>query len=207
MSASDKPRIRWFTIKNLILMVVAVLVTLPILLLLAYANGRVVGEEFSPDDFSRREFEYNRPSWLPITFQGISYSSHTNSFIPSLLQNRTIAEIKPVTRWDLVSDNRMPTDSTAYDARILCRYLDLQDESGQSLWEGWNSRHPEKAKLFWPYIAKLARSGNYYLVPDLMEFAIANGGLTNEEFRVNIDQLWSRLTRQFELDLVVEIPD
>lgn len=144
-----------------------------VLFVTAYATGGRTGEEFSPDDFSRRRFSYVRPDWLPITFSGIRYETTTGPVSRTLLVDGLLVPRQGSEKhWDLVEDNRMPTDSTAYDAKILCRYLDLVDIDGQHVFERWSMNHADHAAIFWPEVARLARAGRYQDVPRLMELVL-----------------------------------
>ncbi len=143
------------------------------LFFVAWASGSTTGIEFSPDDFSRRKFSYVRPSWLPITLQGLVYQNVSDPLILWLVNK---GYVTPTTgraqKWDLVWDSRMPPDSTAYDAQILCAYLDLQDLHGTNVFLQWSQKYPDHAKILWPQVARCARAGRYTEIPQLFDFVL-----------------------------------
>lgn len=144
------------------------------LFFLALASGSTTGIEFSPDDFSRRRFSYVRPSWLPITFQGLVYQKISDPFALLLVKEGYVTPTTGRTqKWDLVWDSRMPPDSTAYDAQFLCVYLDLQDLQGSNFFEQWSLKYPDHAKILWPQVARCARAGRYRDVPKLFDFVLS----------------------------------
>ncbi len=160
------------------------------LLMFMVATGSVEGEEFSPEDFTRRRFAYVRPDWFPITLVGIEYKDVTDPFVTTLIsQGLLVPKGTANQRWDLVSDNRMPRDSTAYDAKILCRYLDLRMLSGDLVLEDWTTKHPEHAKVFWPAVARLAQAGEYPRISQIMDLVVSSNPVALEEFQAQVAQI------------------
>ena len=128
---------------------------------LIYLTGWVNGEEFCPDDFSRRHFTYCSSPILKITFRGIKYNDSTPVFEQTLFSDGFLGTPPPVKTWHLVSDSVSDNRSADFDARFLCRFLDIKDENGESIWIRWNENFPHLAKQFWPIIADLARHSLY----------------------------------------------
>jgi hypothetical protein len=160
------------------------------LLLLMVATGSVEGEEFSPDDFTRRHFSYIRPDWFPVTLSGIEYTNFTDPLVTTLVSQGLIVPTGNANqKWDLVSDNRMHRDSTAYDARILCRYLDLRMLNGDLVLDDWTTKNPEHAKVLWPAVAQLARAGEYPRISQLMESVVSGQPITLKDFQAQVTQI------------------
>jgi tetratricopeptide (TPR) repeat protein len=138
--------------------------------------GRVTGEEFSPDNFTRRQFVYWEVPLLGIQVWPIDRTDDTNDLERFLTADKLITEIKTTDaqrRWDLVQVSHGGFDQSAVgfsegEARILCSYLDAQDENKKIIWLEWSKQHQELAKILWPMVAKLARQELYVFVPDLL---------------------------------------
>lgn len=140
----------------------------PILIYLLFW-GNTTGEEFSPTDFSRRRFSYNKMPIFGIILQGVTTSDVTPVFAQALKSDGLIGQnTSQNPRWHLVSDNVSDASSSDFDAKFLTRYLDLTDENGESIWFAWNELHPDLAKKFWPVISSLAEEYLYLDVGDLM---------------------------------------
>jgi len=151
---------------------IAILIITPIIGIYLMTAGMVGGEEFCPDDFSQRNFFYNKAPWIGTTLWGLTHETKN-----SVLQKRLIADglIQPTGNktWHLVRDNTTdPNLSSAYDARILVDYLNMSDDSFQSYWDRWIDEHPKSAKIFWPAVADLARHKLYWAIPEVMRLAI-----------------------------------
>ena len=154
------------------------LVILPIALLYFSTAGLVYGEEFSPDDFRRRSFSYNVVPWFNYTLQGIDYEDVTPVLEQTLVADGLIKPSKNVKTksqiWHLVSDSQSQIDrSSDFDARILCRYLDMTEPEGENIWVVWNADHPKLSKVFWPTVSELARHQIYWAIPDVMRRALS----------------------------------
>jgi len=153
---------------------------IPIGLLMALIYGTVRGTEFSPDDFSRRDFSYQQVPWLNWTVSGIEYIDSTPELEQTLLTDRLIQRRKlaggQTKTWHLSYDSDVP-DSHACDARFLTKYLDFNDWDSKTatstpFWLKWNEEFPQSAKIFWPTIADLARREMYLSIPEVMRFAL-----------------------------------
>lgn len=168
---------------------------IPLLLVILYGIGQTSGTEFSPDDFSRRNFYYNQTPYFDWVITGKTYSDATRPFDQSLVIDGFVVPVVNVNKsrtWHLVSDSGSSESfmSAGCDARFLTSFLDLTDDEGEDYWLGWNERHPNAAKIFWPRVAELARNEMYLKIPDIMQFAM--------EYESDDAKLFSR-----ELDALV----
>ena len=145
------------------------LAAIPIGMLMLFAYGTVRGSEFSPDDFTRREFAYQQIPWLNWTVSGIEYTDITQELEQTLTTDRLIRRRTPSKgqkkTWHLYYDSAVP-DSHACDARFLTTYLDFDDWDSKTatstpFWLKWNEKFPQSAKIFWPTVADLARNEMY----------------------------------------------
>ena len=158
-------------------MLIASLVAIPIAAVVLLSMGITAGEEFSPDDFTRRRFFYNRIPIFNWTVFKKTYTDTTPNFEQDLLSNNLITAANNVPQvWHLSEDSGVEYDGlqpTECDARFLVDYLDLQGTESNSYWEQWNEKHPQLAKIFWPVVADLARHEMYLAIPDIMRMAMA----------------------------------
>ena len=140
------------------------------ILLFFLLGGYVTGEEFSPDDFSRRRFSYNQMPLFKINIWGIGYEDTTPVLEQALLNDGFIGigTAPPIKNWDLVGDSWTNELSPDLDAGLLCRVLDIKDHSNNSVWFAFNEDHPKLAAVFWPIIADMARRGLYIDASELM---------------------------------------
>ena len=188
---SSRPKRRRIILPCLLL-VAAGLVGFLVLL----SMSQVTGSEFSPDSFSLRSFSYRRIPGTRIVLNRIEYTDLDESLADYLTARKWLP---PVTgnddpRWDLVHDNRTNPASHVCDARYLTE--NLFGLSGNDL-IAWSDIHPDLAAIFWPAVAKLARSGLYWAVPELLEqLQLGENGKqpTTGSFRVAVD---AELARQF----------
>ncbi len=172
--------------------------------LVLMAAGNVVGVEFSPDDFSKRRFQFVRLPGLNWVVRGISYRDETSDFERSLGQKGLITTTSPK-NWHLCFEG-IPelTDATQpaeCDARFLVDYLNLPhgESSFKFYWEFWNDSHPELAKIYWPMIAQLARDEMYLAVPEIMEWAIRVSSLDPVPEETHFEQeLKERLAKAYQ---------
>ena len=156
------------------------LTAIPIGLIVVLMYGLVNGSEFSPDDFTRRDFSYYRVPWVGWTLSGIQYDDITPELGQTLTTLGFVKRPKSVPdepkTWHLYYDAAVP-NSYACDARFLTSYLDFTDWDSTSatstpFWIKWNEQFPESAKIFWPTVADLARNEMYLIIPDVMRFAM-----------------------------------
>lgn len=167
---SDHKKPSW-TIRVLLgLIIVLIFGSFGFLVLLSM--GFVQGEEFSPDDFSRRRFEYLRLPVLNWVLRNIEYRDLTTDFEKSLGPDGWITTT-PATTWHLYREFRDP-ESADCDARFLVGMLTIKSEGDEyeHFWEEWNNQYPELAKPFWPLVARLARDEMYLAVPEFMQLAM-----------------------------------
>lgn len=151
------------------------LILVPIGFLVLVAAGQISGQEFSPDDFSRRSFEYNQTPWFNwILFQK-TYSDQTTTLEESLvIDGFVVPVINKKKKWHLICDSGTGSRLTSHecDARFLTDYLDLTNDEGDYYWTQWNTDYPQSAKIFWPKIVDLARNQMYLKIPEVMQFAM-----------------------------------
>jgi hypothetical protein len=148
----------------------------PIAILIVMGMSAFFGEEFSPDDFSRRSFSYVQVPYLKLTIIGKSYEDTTPALEQVMVSDGLIPSVKKIPKtWHLIQDSGSTVDgypSFECDARILVDYLDLVDTEGNSCWESWNQEYPESAKIFWPLVAEMARDEMYLAIPGIMRLAL-----------------------------------
>ncbi len=204
-----KPRKR-ILLKALLILVI----TLPVVALVLFVMGMTFGEEFSPDDFSRRSFSYIRIPFFQWTVVGKQYEDTTPGLEQTMLTDGLITPVKNKRKvWHLSEDTAGTMEGyLTYDcdARFLTEYLDLLDSNSSSYWDSWNAKYPNTAKAFWPVVADLARHEMYLAVPDVMRHAMSvesDADPKQFETRLNdkaaiayldlakIDQAADRLTR------------
>ena len=186
------------------------LAAIPISMIVVLMYGSVSGSEFSPDDFTRRRFNYQRIPWLDWTVSGIEYTDTTPELEQTLMTNGLIDRRKSAgsqkKTWHLYFDSAVP-DSHACDARFLTTYLDFSDWDSQTatstpFWLTWNEQFPESAKIFWPIVADLARNEMYLIIPDVMRFAMNVTEDKPQSFQSELSKLTqARWITSGELDL------
>lgn len=137
--------------------------------------GRVSGEEFSADDFRRREFTYYQ---IPIVAYQVRPTHHRDTTPPirSFLTANGHLPKKDADdpEWDLVYDNTTKPNSPVLDASILCGYLDQVDSEFGNYWTNWSTDNKPLANELWPIVVELARLGEYLLMPDIFRAAERN---------------------------------
>lgn len=165
--------VKRFWLTTAILVAPFLLIGIFILIISVIALGTVSGTEFSPDDFSRRDFSYIRIPLLKWTVQGIDYEDVTSQIELSLVQDGFIAPQNPLS-WHLCNEGNLLVQPNEADARLLVNLLNLPiDVDGyRYYWKKWNDDQPELARVFWPVIADMARDEMYLAIPDIMTFAM-----------------------------------
>lgn len=169
---------------------------------LAYCTlmfGLVQGEEFSPNTFVRREFQYYQLPWLGWQISPISRQTKTNALETYVAAQSWVSPLPAGSsqRWDLVLATQGTVPGTQRilsqgGARILCAYLDAQRENQDLVWLEWSKKNPELAKVVWPLIVRLARDDLYVFVPDLLR--VARGESDVEKLR---SELQRRLAERY----------
>ena len=185
-------------------------------LIYLFLGGRVSGVEFSPDDFSRRQFSYNVMPIFRIPISGRRFNDVTPVFEQTLILNGFIDRGNPNPHWDLVSDSRTHRQSPDFDAQYLCRMLDLsgnQKTMVKSFWQTWNDEHPVLATQFWPLVAELARQGLYLDAASIMLNASELSSTSSDDWGPVLNRsvaesfrLWGiRLVADGEFDQAIRI--
>jgi len=163
--------------------------------------GYTTGVEFSPDDFSVRQFDYYRPFPYSIGFwKTISPAGDFDVHIRSL----SVLPKRNPTTWHLVKDNRTSIRSRNNQAIILTQYLStyLSTRSrgnSDKFWIVWSNGHSSKAKRLWPLIQAMAFDNLYLITPEVLNQAILLQDVDDQSF---IDTLRTKVAD--ELDLMSE---
>lgn len=149
--------------------------------------GHVSGEEFSPDSFERRVFEYYEIPLVHLQITPISRQDTTNSLERHLAGQKLFpVQAGPELRWDLVRARQGAQTTRHGDAGILCAYLDASDENGNLIWKTWTEKDAALAKVLWTAVDRLADQRLYLLVPDV--FALANQATDAIAFQQEVDR-------------------
>lgn len=167
----------------------SIITTVGLLLIITLATlvgGKVTGKEFSPTHFQTRSFSFReipiiRLQVTPITRS--SLSSNLTNYLRS--QNMLTIPSHPPTDWDLSTIRRGVSKPVLGDAEILTSYLELSSGKG-SVWEQWSRDNPQKAKVFWPVIQRLAERELYLMLPEL--FALADQSSDAATLQSALDQ-------------------
>ena len=156
-----------------------------------FGLGQTSGEEFSPDDLSRRSFSYNRVPYFQWTLIGKQYVDITPTLEQTLVDEGLITTVKNSPQvWHLYRDSGTSFGeykSPDCDANLLVGYLDLLHWEGDPIWDSWNKKYPESAKVFWPIVADLARNQMYLAMPDIMRLALSIGDDDPKLFSQQLD--------------------
>lgn len=183
--------------------VVGLVVTMGVVLITIAQYGLVTGEEFSAENFSRRQFTYYEIPMIGIQVWPIDRTDKTNDLERFLISEKLINEVKTSDaqrRWDLVLATHGSADGQQLvfsegQARILSSYLDAENADKKNVWLEWSKQHQELAKVVWPIVAKLARQELYVFIPDLL--LAARGAADAAEFQ----QRMNRMLAEKYLDL------
>lgn len=137
------------------------------------------GREFSPYTFRERLYSYHEFAGTSIQTSGLERENITSSCAQALKTKDLLGEFDADDdRWDLVSAVPAPENPNHIDASLLTDYLNETLPNGGSRWLLWTNNHPEKAKVFWPRVATLARRYEYTLIPPLFELALSSQNAT-----------------------------
>lgn len=169
-----------------ILGILGFILLIPFVFSVVLAQAQKEGVEFSPDDFTTRRFQYAKIEWLDWTISGLDHTDITSQFQQSLVDDLWIKPRRNMNKtWHLVSDSITTGDSPDFDARILFDYLQMP------IWSDWNDdqSNQKKAKVLWPAVATLARNYVYWAIPDLMDLAINQKSLSDQQFTQKVNQI------------------
>lgn len=159
--------------------------------------GSVEGEEFSPQNFERRQYSFY---CVPFTRWQISPTFRTSiaSSLESKLRTDRLVNTAPqgAATWDLMRVGGSLGQQTAA-AGLLGDFLDA-GMLGYT-WEEWTDKNPARAKVFWPAIQEVAELGAYELVPDLFDFASshANDATFAAELRQHLSRAYASLADDY----------
>lgn len=164
--------VRRFWVPGLLVGLLLTFALLPIGFLIIAPYALVEGEEFSPDDFSRRSFSYVQLPGVKWVLRGIEYQDVTSDIEKSLGSEGFISTT-PAKTWHLCQES-YGTQPAEADARFLVDMLKLKSQKVEYVffWQEWNENYPELAKVFWPLVAELARDEMYLVIPEFMELAM-----------------------------------
>ncbi|QEG43861.1 hypothetical protein [Roseimaritima ulvae] len=188
--------------RNLLVGVVAAVILFICVGLATLAQGKVRGTEFSPQDFSEREFVFWEIPLVHLQITPIRRSGTINP-LTSYLKAQQLIQVPPggskpsAQTWHLVKLSRGSLPRPPADAEILVNYL--EGDVG-ARWRQWTIDHPEMAKIFWPLTQKLAKRELYVLMSDL--FAITEQADTPAELRQRTGRYLQETYLQIARDLV-----
>jgi hypothetical protein len=190
-----------FVLPNWVYTVGVVLLVIAFLGGLTMLFGRVSGEEFSPHDFQRRTFSYYELPVIGVQVWPVKRFDATGDVETEIVTKKLITVTKPKDpRWDLVLGYRGSAQVADGDANILVRYLDRSTSTGGRTWLNWTTEKPKLAKVFWPWIAKLAQQELYLFMPDLFELAAAASEAKTEDvtaFEAELQRLLAQKYHDF----------
>ncbi len=162
----------FLTFRGWILIVIGALVMV-LLFASIFLNtaGLVVGEEFSPQTFSSREFHYYQIPGLKWRLSSTYVDSASGTLACSATISKHIASSVPNPRWDLISYRMGTSTEVRAEAAILVEYLRDSAWQASSPWVQWTNEHPTLAAELWPTVHGLAIHHGYSNIPELMDFA------------------------------------
>ena len=185
------------------------ILALGLLAIMVMLFGRVSGEEFSAQKFTRRTFTYYQVPFLrqqltPVSFsQSWGNSKELSTYLNSM---KLIGDVSnEEIRWDIVRLHEIGTSGSQGDAEILTKYFDQWGAFGNKTWVEWtqNKDNSDVAATFWPLVAKLAHEKLYILIPDL--FDAARGAKTGAEFLERVKPtLLESINRMSEIESAEE---
>jgi hypothetical protein len=190
------------------IVLLTVTVATPIGLLILFGVGQNSGREFSPDDFSRRSFQYNQVPGLDWVLFKKTYTDVTTVLEQDLVADKLVKPVINKTKtwhliWDSGDRDGLPSDQC--DARFLTAYLDMSDDEGNNYWTPWNEKFPKCAKVFWPRVADLARDEMYLKIPDVMRVAMEVDSDQPDQFLPILDRLSAKIYLELgSLDLEMD---
>ena len=135
--------------------------------------GQVIGTEFTPDSFKRRDFAYFRIPLIKLQISPVVRWDSSNDLEKHLRRNSLKGLPVRATRWDVASVNS-GAKSESGDAAILCSYLDTKNKDDELLWLVWTKADEKRAKPLWKAVHDAAKLDAYVCIPELFELAEAN---------------------------------
>ena len=142
-----------------------------VLFVIVLTQGSVSGQEFSPTHFRLRNFSFYEIPLIHVQLTPIQRSGSTPQSATYVRQTSLIPVTPGApTQWHLVQISRGLTGTTPADADLLVQQLALHVD-GNAYWKQWSKDHPNRAKVLWPVIQRLAKRELYLLMPSLFELA------------------------------------
>jgi hypothetical protein len=170
--------------------------------------GSVTGIEFSPTHFETRQFSVREIPWLQTQITPIRRVNSQSATARYLIAQSLIQPTKGVpSDWHLVQLSRGGFEVSDSDAKLLTDQLDLyvytatSSSSATSFWHQWSIDEPEKAKILWPIIQRLAIRELYILMPRL--FSLAVDSKDKQTLQTSIDDY----LRSSYAELITEMRD
>lgn len=166
-SPNIQSRSNWNSIVIGIGIVLAVLLV-SCMSLLWFFNGQAVsGEEFCPQTFQLRDFQYRRMPWIKTIVSPTKLNLKSLPISTSVLQH---IKRLPNERWDVVH----VSEGVQQDIRppkILIQAISASTTTG-SFWDNWSTKHPDLAAVTWPIVQQAAASQSYEIIPNILESAL-----------------------------------
>lgn len=135
--------------------------------------GGVSGEEFSPQKFTMRRFQYWQIPILKIQVWPVSLNKiggNEDKLAKHIRMNRLHGSVSSQQNtWDLVSLDEISGKTFRGDASILTNYLKQPGAVGLTSLLDWTIDHPALAKEVWPLVALLAHEGLYPVIPEVLD--------------------------------------
>lgn len=190
-------KVRWGRIGCVTLLVAVI--SAPFVLMFLIFASIVDGEEFSPDTFETRRFQYYRLPVIGTVLTKRSIEDSSSVLHQTLLSDGFVTPPATKTnRWDLIRENWTSGNSPDFDASILDSYLAIRSDGSSQYWHNWNDQNPERAAVLWPAIADLARANQYVLMPDLFRLSRElpkAKSVATDPFQADLQKLASQLLR------------
>jgi hypothetical protein len=160
----------------------------------AFLAGFVEGEEFSPDTFRKRKFSYVKMPIIGTVIRNRDTYDITGSVEQHLVSGNFIQPINVDNEsWDLIGDLKSDIDSVDCDARFLADILEMRTADHQLYWMNWTIDHDKSARIVWPEVARLARDGLYWAIPELMGIANQTDESRTQQFQQEVNQYVSQI--------------
>jgi hypothetical protein len=164
---SPQSRLGWNGIVLVAGGILVLLLVSSMALLWFFSGQAITGEEFCPQTFQLRSFQYRRMLWVKTIV-----SPTTLNAAPLPVSTAVLQHLKrlPNERWDIVQVG----EGTRLDIRpprILIQAISATTSTG-SFWDSWSNQHKELAAVTWPIVQQAAVLHAYEMVPDILESAL-----------------------------------
>ena len=152
---------------------------------LVFSFGRVDGTEFSPHQFSRRNFTYYQIPIVQLQITPVVRSSPTHDLEDYLSRQKILVPATTANRWDPINTYSGSAQING-DAKILCNYLDTTNSHREFVWLDWTKDEKNEKKIgpFWSAVHQAANLNAYFVIPSL--FQVAKKPLDAEAFETEL---------------------